>query len=221
MSTKPMTIGATLYPGFEMLDMFGPLEMFSMLGTEQANILMISETGEPVNAAIAENIGSGPRVMADHSFAEAPALDIILLPGGFGTMPELENEAMLRFLSERAEEAQFVCSVCTGSLLLAKAGLLDNRRATTNKQFFSLNQLVPGPIEWIKEARWVEDGKMLTSSGVSAGMDMALALIAKLHGTEAAELAANSAEYTWHRDADTDPFVEHLDAGMAALAGAE
>ena len=217
MSAGKLTLGAVLYPGFEMLDLFGPLEMFSLMGSEQIEIVMISESGEPVRAAMAENLEAGPRVMADASFANAPPLEIILLPGGFGTMPELDNSAILEFLSDRGARATYVCSVCTGSLLLAKAGLLSQRRATTNKQFFGLSALVEEPVTWVKEARWVEDGKFFTSSGVSAGMDMSLALISRLLGSESAEAIAAAAEYSWHRDADSDPFITYLDEGMAGV----
>ena len=217
MPEEPLRIGAVMYPGFEMLDMFGPLEMLSMLGPEQVQILMLSETVDPVPTAMGEDIQSGPRVAVDATFDDAPPLDIILVPGGFGTMPQLENETLLTFLAQRGADARYICSVCTGSLLLARAGMLDGRRATTNKQFFALTAMVPPGAQWVEAARWVEDGNTFTSSGVSAGMDMTLALIAKVWGQEAAEDAAAGAEYTWHRDADNDPFIDHLNEGAKSL----
>ncbi len=217
MSDNKLILGSVLYPGFEMLDLFGPLEMFSVLGPDAVDIVMLAETTEAVPSAMGVDISSGPRAVVDATFAEAPNLDIVMLPGGFGTMPQLENPAILDFLKAVGEHAQFVCSVCTGSLLLARAGLLDGRKATTNKQFFGLSSLEPADVTWVEEARWVEDGKFFTSSGVSAGMDMALAVIEKMLGTEAAEAIANGAEYSWHRIADSDPFARHLNEGMAAL----
>ena len=104
-------------------------------------------------------------------------------------------------------------SVCSGSAILAKAGLLDGRRATSNKQFFSLATAQSEKVKWIEKARWVEDGKMATSSGVSAGIDMALAVIARLYGQERAEQIAASTEYEWHQDAAWDPFVKYLNQG--------
>ena len=217
MEAEKVVVGALMYPGFEMLDMFGPLEMFSVLGTEKAEILMLAEQDLPVATAMGEALEAGPRVAPDCTFEQAPPVDILLVPGGFGTMPQLENPAIIEFLQQRAGTARFVCSVCTGSLLLAKAGLLDGRRATTNKQFFALTGMTPSDTEWVEKARWVEDGKFFTSSGVSAGMDMALALISKLWDEDAAETAAASAEYSWHRDADSDPFHTHLNEGAKAM----
>ena len=106
-------------------------------------------------------------------------------------------------------------SVCSGSALLAKAGLLDGRRATSNKMFFQLARSQSDRVQWVTAARWVEDGPFATSSGVSAGTDMALAVIAKLYGRERAEQIAIQTEYSWHRDADRDPFAQYLDQGLA------
>ena len=99
-------------------------------------------------------------------------------------------------------------SVCTGSALLAKAGVLDGVRATTNKLAFAWASSQSAIPQWQRQARWVEDGKFFTSSGVSAGIDLSLAVIAKLISHQAAEQAANFAEYNWNRDADWDPFAE-------------
>ena len=219
MTQERLTVGAVLYPGFEMLDLFGPLEMFSLLGEERIEIRMLAETPAPVTAAMGTALASGPRVHVDAPFADAPPIDILLIPGGFGTMPALDNPVMTGFLAERAPDARYVASVCTGSLLLARAGLLDHRRATTNKQFFGLTAQESDAIDWVEAARWVEDGKYFTSSGVSAGMDMSLALIETLFGSAASEAVATGAEYTWHRDADVDPFVRHLNAGLGLLGG--
>ncbi len=216
-ANSKLRLGAVLYPGFEMLDMFGPLEMFSLLGPDVVEICMLAESREPVPSAMGMDLTSGPKVTVDVTFSEISHLDILLVPGGFGTFPQLENDALKTFLREHGAATSYVCSVCTGSLLLARAGLLDGLKATTNKQFFGLSELESADVDWQPEARWVEDGKYFTSSGVSAGMDMALALIAKLLGDEAAEAAANSAEYSWHRDANTDPFSKHLNEGMTAL----
>jgi putative intracellular protease/amidase len=204
-------VGAVLYPGFEMLDTFGPLEMYSVLGKDQVELVVIAEQPGPVTAALAGDGPLAPSVIADFGFDGAPDLDILVLPGGFGTFNELENEAMLDYLRRAAETAEVVTSVCTGSALLAKAGLLNGLRATTNKQFFALGRMQSDAVDWVEAARWVDAGKFVTSSGVSAGMDMTLAVIARLWGEEAAETAADFAEYSWHRDADSDPFHKDLD----------
>ncbi|MFT5196881.1 MAG: putative intracellular protease/amidase, partial [Candidatus Promineifilaceae bacterium] len=140
-------------------------------------------------------------------------LDLILLPGGIGTIPELQNEAMLDFLRDRSQTAQVTMSVCSGSAILARAGLLDGRKATSNKMWFSLATSQSDKVDWVEQARWVEDGPFVTSSGVSAGTDMALGVISNLFGRAAAERAAMVSEYTWNDDASHDPFVKYLNAG--------
>ncbi len=210
-------VGAVIYPGWEMLDTFGPLEMYSVLGAEKVEICMVAEQAGLVPAALSADGPLAPRVYADYGFADAPPLDIVVLPGGSGTFAALERAAMLDYLRKAAETAEVVTSVCTGSALLAKAGLLDGLRATTNKQFFALARMQSDQVDWVEEARWVDAGKFVTSSGVSAGMDMTLAVIARLWGQELAEQAADYAEYSWHRDADTDPFYKDLDKGSRQL----
>ena len=194
-------LGVVLYPQFELLDVFGPVEMFGNL-TGTIEVKMVAEKSGPVVSA------QGPSVLAEFGFADCPRLDLIMVPGGNGTLTEVENKVFLDWLAVRAAAAEVVMSVCSGSALLARAGLLDGKRATTNKMWF--NTLVQyGPhVDWVKEARWVEDGKFVTSSGVSAGMDMALAVIARMQGEETSRNLAVFTEYEWHRDADWDPFAK-------------
>ena len=137
----------------------------------------------------------------------------VALPGGIGTVPQLENPAMLAFLRAQAARAEIVMSVCSGSALLAKAGLLDGRRATSNKHFFSLATAQSDKVDWVTHARWVEDDRFVTSSGVSAGIDMALAVIARLYGRGHAEQVARMTEYEWQADAGRDPFSQYLNEG--------
>jgi putative intracellular protease/amidase len=210
MSETPLQLGAILYPGFEMLDYFGPLELFSVVGSSVININTVAEKAGPVAAAIGSEGAVGPKVIADFGFEDAPDFDLLLIPGGSGTLVELENDVMLEYLRHASEHAQLVSSVCTGSALLAKAGILDGHRATSNKQVFALASMQSDRVEWVEAARWVEDGKFFTSSGVSAGMDMALAIIKKLWGDDTATTAASYTEYSWNRDADNDPFADEL-----------
>jgi transcriptional regulator GlxA family with amidase domain len=130
-----------------------------------------------------------------------------LVPGGFGTRREVGNGALLQWLAGASERAEVVASVCTGSALLAKAGVLDGRRATTNKNAFDWVVSQGPKVQWQGRARWVEDGKFITSSGVSAGTDMALALIARLCGIAQARQVAHWAEYVWNEDSTDDPFA--------------
>jgi transcriptional regulator GlxA family with amidase domain len=207
---NPIHVGVLLYPNFELLDVFGPLEMFSSLGHARARIHMIAAQPGPIASAMALDGPLGPRVLADFGYQDTPPLDVLLVPGGLGTVAALADEALLDFIRERATATPILASVCTGSALLAKAGVLDGHRATSNKQIFDLARGQSDRVEWIEAARWVDDGRVVTSSGVSAGIDMTLALIERLLGPEAAERVAVTTEYSRHRDADQDPFVAHL-----------
>ena len=216
---NPIRVGLLLHPAFELLDAFGPIEMYSILGKDRAEIVTIAEKPGPVAAAMGADGPIAPSVVAQFGFDNAPELDVLVVPGGFGTLTELENEAILEFLRRVCPQTEIVTSVCTGSVLLAKAGVLDGYRATTNKQFFSLGRMTNDAVEWVEKARWVDAGKFVTSSGVSAGMDMTLAVIARIFDEETARECASVAEYNWHEDADHDPFYADLDKGLAALAG--
>jgi putative intracellular protease/amidase len=210
--TKPRTLGAILYPKFELLDLYGPLEMFGTVGPE-IEIVTVAQAPGPVAST------PGVETVASYGFDDCPALDLLLLPGGLGTIPELQNEALLEFLRARAPRAEVTMSVCSGSALLAKAGLLDGRRATSNKVFFSLASDQSDKVDWVTEARWVEDGPFVTSSGVSAGTDMSLAVIARIFGRERAEKVAMLAEYEWSSDPGRDPFAKYLNQAAEILGG--
>jgi transcriptional regulator GlxA family with amidase domain len=194
-------LGAVLYPDFELLDVFGPLEMFgNMQGSVE--IVVVADQAGAVRSA------QGPSAIADRGFDDCPKLDLVLVPGGIGTRAAVEDQRLLDFLKRSVANAEVAMTVCTGTALFARAGLLDGRRATTNKMVFQW-VVEQGPkVEWVKEARWVEDGKFATSSGVSAGMDMALAVIAKMSGKDMAEALAVGTEYDWHRDASWDPVAK-------------
>lgn len=193
------TVGVVLYPGFEVLDVYGPLEMWSYV--PDFKIVLIAEQAGAVRSA------QGVSTLADYSFATAPALDILMVPGGLGTRTQLQNSTMLAFLRDQHGRTELTTSVCTGSALLAKAGILKGHRATSNKAAFALAVEQAPDVDWIVKARWVEDGKIITSSGVSAGTDMALALVSRLYGKERARRLARSLEYEWHENASDDPFA--------------
>jgi len=195
------TLGVVLYPGFELLDTYGPLEAFGHL-PEAFRIVQVAEQAGPVASA------QGPRVMPDATLAEAPKLDWLLVPGGIGTRAEVDNAKLVDWLRARAATAERVASVCTGAALLARAGLLDGRRATSNKAVFSWVTSQGPRVTWVPEARWVHDGKFSTSSGVSAGIDMTLDLIAKHVNADTSEALARAMEYEWHRDPTWDPFAK-------------
>lgn len=198
-SAKPLQVGMVVYDGFQLLDTFGPLEMFGDLD-QQAKIFMIAEKMGSVKS------GAGPSTLVDVTLTDAPPLDVLIIPGGRGTWVEVKNEPFLSSFKVLADRTAHVASVCTGSAILARAGLLDGVRATTNKRAFDWVTTQGPKTQWIKKARWVEEGKYFTSSGVSAGTDMALALIAKIYDTETARRVAKRAEYSWMSDSTNDLF---------------
>jgi len=197
---KPLSIGALIFEGFELLDMFGPLEMYGMY-PEQFEINMVGLN------MVATASAQGPKSLPDHAIDDHRQYDILLVPGGRGTRTEIDNTDLLTWLKQQSASAQYITSVCTGSVLLAAAGLLNNRRATTNKNAFEWVSGFGDQVDWIKQARWVVDENIHTSSGVSAGIDMSLAVIEKVMGHGAAVQAAQWGEYEWHQDPDWDPFA--------------
>ncbi len=199
--TPKRKVGGLLFDGFELLDIFGPLEMFGLL-RDHVEIVMLGERTGPVHS------NQGPCAVAEFTLQNSPPLDVILIPGGWGTRREVENDQLVAELATICSVTPWVASICTGSALLAKTGLLDGRKATSNKRAFSW-VVTQGPaVNWIVEARWVEDGKYFTSSGVSAGMDMSLGLIEKIFGRESSQQVASWAEYEWHEDKTHDPFAK-------------
>ncbi len=205
----PLDIGVVLYDGAEPLDVFGPVEMW-MNAADLIRVHMISETGEPValtTTGYPKDLA--PRLQAQYSFANAPDLDVLMVPGGVGTLVEVDNPAMIGFVQAAVADVAVATSVCTGSAIYAKAGLLEGVAATGNKMFFDY-LVSQGPADWQPEARWVESGRFFTSSGVSAGIDMSLAVIARFFGVSSARMIATSTEYEWNEDPTRDPFVKHL-----------
>ena len=196
-------VSVVLFEGFEVLDVFGPLELFGAL-PDRFDVDLLGPVAGAVRSA------QGAYVVADTSYAGAAPPDLVLVPGGVGTRTLVGDLPFLDWLARWARPAPLVASVCTGSAVLAAAGLLDGYRATSNKRAFSWVCEQGPEVRWVAHARWVEDGDRWTSSGVAAGMDMALALIAHLTSEEAARGVAHRVELEWHRDPTWDPFA----AGM-------
>ena len=197
--SEPLKIGAVLFPGFELLDIYGPLEMLGLLG-DRVSITMIAEEAGAVASS------AGVKGFADLPLSEAAGFDLLLVPGGMGTRRLVENQKFLDLLLTAADKCPLVASICTGSALLAKTGLLDGLEATSNKIAFDWVKQQGPAVHWIREARWVEAGRFFTSSGISAGIDMTLGLISHLYGREVSLDVARRAEYLWNEDRSEDPF---------------
>jgi len=202
-------VAVVLFDGFTVLDMYGPVQAFGACRITRPDgppfrffeVFTIAEHRGPIKS------GEGPSTHADYTFAEAPPCDILLVPGGFGTREAVKNDTFLGRLRAASEKAAVTATVCTGSALLARTGLMDGRPATSNKIAWDWVVQQGPKVLWKRKARWVDDGNLITSSGVSAGTDMALALIARLHGRDMAVSAARNMEYLWHDKADDDPFA--------------
>ncbi len=200
------TLAALVFPGFETLDYFGPIEMLGGYGQE-TEIITVAQGGEPVPSS------HGQRIVIDKTIYDKNDYDLLLIPGGDAALLAAEDEEFMQWIREASANAELVMAVCTGSVLLGMTGVLDGRKATTNKLDFTKTVPLAPHVDWVKEARWVRDGKYFTSSGVSAGIDMALAAMADLFGVEMAEKLAFDCEYEWHKDANRDPFAKL--AGLA------
>ncbi|MEM9314570.1 MAG: DJ-1/PfpI family protein [Pseudomonadota bacterium] len=210
----PLDIGIVLYDGVEPLDVMGPLEMWMNAGPDNIRVHLIAESAGPVVLTTTSYPPAlAPRVDAPWSFDDHPDLDVLMVPGGIGTLVEMDNPAMIDFLKRATQEVAVATSVCTGSGLLAKAGVLQGVGATGNKAFFDY-LVSQGEADWQAEARWVESGRFFTSSGVSAGMDMSLAVVARFFGLDIARMIASSTEYVWNEDAALDPFIGNLNTAV-------
>jgi transcriptional regulator GlxA family with amidase domain len=185
-----MNFGIVIFPQVEELDFVGPWEMVTMWKKEAQgpeNCLIVAQTTQPVLCS--KGLSVNPHV----SFEGCPALDFLLVPGGQGTRTEVNNPALINFIAEQATHCRMVLSVCTGAFLLHRAGLLKGKRATTH--WGSLDRLRALGDVMVVEERWVRDGNVWSSAGVSAGIDLTLAVIAEVAGEETAGKVQFDAEY--------------------------
>lgn len=191
------TIGILIFDDAEELDFVGPWEVFTMSNevrdhlqdkTPKDRVLLVSQNGGTIKCA------KGMRVIADHSFADCPPLDVLLVPGGQGTRREVDNPALLQWIASTAAKCAWVTSVCTGSLLLTESGPAAGKRVTTHWGF--ADQLAArGKATVLKNVRYVRDGNVVTAAGVSAGIDMALWLTGQMHGVDHARATQRVMEY--------------------------
>ena len=193
------TITALVFDDFETLDLFGPIEMFGSL-PQHYRIQFTSMAG----GIIRSKHGVLMQTIAVSELAHQT--DIVLVPGGLGTRQLVYTPSFLQTLIALTDEADWVLSVCTGSALLAKSGVLNGKRATSNKLAWQWVITQSDQVDWVKQARWVIDGKFYTSSGVSAGMDMALGFIADRHGVDRAHQVAQHTEFRLQENSHVDDF---------------
>ena len=193
-------VGILIFPQVEVLDFCGPFEVFSVTRLDEAarretpspfEVRLVAETAEPVTTT------GGMRVIPDVTIDDCPPLDVLVVPGGMGTRTEIKNERLLAWIAARGKTVETLTSVCTGSMLLGQAGLLDGRHATTHWRALPWMRDSFPTVTVEEKLHVVEDGHVLTSAGISAGIDMALRVVARYHGEEVARATARTMEYRY------------------------
>jgi transcriptional regulator GlxA family with amidase domain len=182
------TTGIVLFDGVEELDFVGPWEVLSLACRHADQVITVAQDARPIRANL------GLRVLPDHTFADAPHLDVVLIPGGNGTRREVDNPVLIDWIASVAPGCRWVTSVCTGAFLLHAAGLLSGRQATTH--WASIDRLrEEGGVEVHDDQRFVVDGNVVTAAGISAGIDMALWLVGQMETPEFARDIQRRMEY--------------------------
>lgn len=192
---NPMTVGIFLFNEVEVLDFAGPFEVFALAeqeGEKCCRVVTISESGAPIAAR------NGLQVLPAYSFSNHPALDILLIPGGYGAeVIEIHNEVALHWILQQHGQVKQLASICTGAFLLAKIGLLNGKKATTHWMDLDLLEQEYPQIDVIRGVKYVDEGAVMTSGGISAGIVLSFHLLTKFFGKAVAETTARRMEYDW------------------------
>ena len=196
--TKAKNLAILLFDDVEVLDFCGPFEVFSVANKQldAFNVYTMAQQS-PVIAC------GGLSINPKYSLDSCPSPDVLLVPGGIGTRKLIMDEQLIDRITQIAKQAEFVLSVCTGSLLLGKAGLLDGLEATTHHVAYDLLRQTAPNCTVHEDKRFIDNGKIITSAGIAAGIDMSLHMLERLLGPDVAKATANHMEYTWvGRDRD-------------------
>lgn len=195
MTQKQWNVAIFMFDEVEVLDFAGPFEVFAVAqyedGSQPFNVYLVSKGGQRV---VARN---GLKVDVDYSMETCPTPDILLIPGGKGTRSLMHDEVVRAWIQSKYDDVQHLLTVCTGSLIVAKTGLLSGLAATTHHGAFDLLEEADSTLEIRKDERWVDNGKIVTSAGVSAGIDMALHMLTRLLGKDFADKTARHMEYEY------------------------
>ncbi|ATY64868.1 ThiJ/PfpI family protein [Cordyceps militaris] len=234
----PVKYAVALFPGFQLLDVAGPLDVLAVLAAAQQSpveVAVLAATLAPVSSRTARPGSVGQAIVPTHTFDAPPAdVEVLLVPGGGGTRDVHATQDLVDYVKNVFPKLRYFLSVCTGAALAARAGVLDGRRATTNKLAFdwvryssssyfvtmgdswqgfgkltSLAQVASQnpKVHWVRHARWVTDGNVWTSSGISAGIDMTFGFVAAQYGEDVAATVAHRQEYIRNTDPNNDPFA--------------
>lgn len=194
-----ISFNVVLFDDFEILDAFGPVGVISKM-PKSYSLDYFSMDGGSVSDGQKLSVNTRP-------FSEMDTSGVLLIPGGMGTRKLVEDLDFIAKINVLSQKASYVLTVCTGSALLAKTGLLNEKKATSNKMAFDWVCDNGRDVNWVKQARWVNDDKYYTSSGVSAGIDMTLGFISDIHGEKIAQEICKYTEYIWNQDKTNDPFA--------------
>ncbi|WP_238886655.1 DJ-1/PfpI family protein [Clostridium sp. YIM B02551] len=197
-------INILMFDEFETLDVFGPVEIFGKM-PEAIKLNFIS-----LNGGIISN-SHGVKVETNIYEEDLSFEEILFIPGGAGTRDKVQDKELIKLIDKIASKAKYILTVCTGTALLAKTEILNNRKATTNKKAFAWVAEQNEKVLWVKQARWVKDGNIYTSAGVSAGMDLALGFIEDIFTKDKALDISQRIEYLWNEDRENDPFSRLYD----------
>ena len=192
------TVGLVLFDEVEVLDYCGPFEVFSVTRLDEAHRRAQPSPFQVVLVAQTEQLivtTGGMRVLPEVDFAHCPPLDILVVPGGWGTRAAMHDPALQAFVTARARQVELLASVCTGALILGQAGLLEGRRATTHWLALDLLHESFPAVRVDRTSHVVEDGAVLTSAGIAAGIDLALKVVARCYGEAVARATARYMEY--------------------------
>ncbi len=184
-----LTVGVLLFPQVEELDFVGPFEILSYINNirpESTKVLLIAESAEPVKAF------NGMKIIPDVTMANCPQLDILVAPGGKGRYAAMKNTAIKEFIQQQAQKAKYITSVCTGAFLLAEAGLLKNKKATTYHTAFA--ELAAYSVDVLPQ-KVVRENNIITAAGVSSGIELGLYILREEFGAAVAQKAADNIEY--------------------------
>ncbi|KAK8915245.1 hypothetical protein H634G_08125 [Metarhizium anisopliae BRIP 53293] len=209
---SPNKFAVLLFDGFQALDVFGPLDVLNMLAMNNTlELSIISTSLDPVTACTGPSIRQ--HILPTHDLHNSPEdIEVLLVPGGRGTRDTGSTQPQVDFIKSRYPKLQYLLTVCTGAALAARAGVLDGKKATSNKAAFEWVKTQGEKVDWVPGARWVKDGTTWTSSGISAGIDMMYAFIADQYGENAAEEIARRSEYVRNTDPSNDPFSKSMAA---------
>ncbi len=192
---KRINVGILLFDDVETLDFAGPFEVFSITGQRNGNgdfnVFTIAKNSGPILAV------NGLSINPNYLFNNCPEVEILIVPGGYGTRRLIEDDETIQWIKQKANLATLVLSVCTGSLLLAQAGLLSGLSATTHHLCYDLLERIDSSIK-LKEERFVDNGRILTAAGIAAGIDMSLHVVSRVIGKNAAVETANYMEYPYY-----------------------